>query len=102
MVRCKDLLSDEKCCLPFSETTCEFVVNRNVNNAWIEYYKKYDLIQYPISTFVRTTLWYQNIPKITKDQIPIYEKEYIIIPQQFEGQPFLLLIKRGSETPGGT
>ena len=29
----------------------------------------------------------------------IYEKEYIIIPQEFDGQPFLLLIKRGSETP---
>jgi hypothetical protein len=99
MVKYKNLLNDKKYCLPFSETTCEFVVNRNVNSAWIEYYKKYDLIQYPISTFVRTTLWYKNIPKIPKDQIPIYEKEYIIIPQEFEGQPFLLLIKRGSETP---
>lgn len=85
-------------CLPNNRVSCLFVQNQNVNKAWIEYYKKYDLIQYPISTFVRTTLWYQNIPKIPKDQIPIYEKEYIIRPQEFQGQPFLILIKRGSET----
>ncbi len=51
MVRCKDLLGDEKCCLPFSETACEFVLNKNVNDAWKEYYKKYDLIQFNSTIF---------------------------------------------------
>lgn len=86
-------------CLPYTRINCYSVQNENVNNAWIEYYKKYDLIQYPISTFVKSTLWYENIPKIPKEQIPQYEKEYIITPQQFQGQPFLILRKRDNPLP---
>ena len=94
MVKCK---GNSLC--PIDRICCQKILNNNVNGAWKEYYKKYDLIQYSIATFSTASFWYQNIPKIPKEQIPIYEKEYLVYPQEFKGVPFLILRKKGTIVP---
>ena len=93
MVRCKTMPDGNKiCCVPYTRWNCYNVTQANVENRWREYYKKYDLIQTPIAT----NYWYNNIPKIPKEQIPEYEKRYIINYEQYLGVPFLVLRERST------
>lgn len=84
---------------PINRICCQKILNNNVKGAWKEYYRKYDLIQYAIATYTKAQLWYDTIPKIPKNQIPIYEKKYIIFRQEYEGVPFLILRKKGTIEP---
>jgi hypothetical protein len=69
---------------------CEIVTQCNLNAHQREFYRFHDILQVPIAGN-----YFDNpIKKIKEDEIPIYEIKYVVLRQEFQGVPYLLLKQR--------
>jgi hypothetical protein len=69
---------------------CENITQCNLNAHTREFYKFHDIVQVPIAGN-----YFDNpIKKIKEDEIPAYEVKYIVLRQEFQGVPYLLLKQR--------
>ena len=69
---------------------CENITQCNLNANQREFYKVHDIVHVPIAGN------YIHIPikKIKEDEIPAYEVKYVVLRQEFQGVPYLLLKQR--------
>jgi hypothetical protein len=69
---------------------CENITQCNLNANKRDFYKVHDIIQVPIMA----NYFNNPIKKIKKDEIPVYEIKYVVLHQEFQGVPYLLLKQR--------
>lgn len=72
--------------------TCWAITQRNVNNSNKMFFETHDLRSFSL----RGIQTYEGIPKIPRDQYPIYEKDFYLNFYEYEGVPYVVLIKRPS------
>jgi len=97
MVQYTNLAETTTRCLGYTPQRCWGITQLNVEDAWKEYYTKYDLLEYRL--FATGANWYNTIDKIPADKIPYYEQFYNIFFRDFMGVPYLILQAKLGVTP---
>lgn len=77
-------------CPRVTNTTCQLIVQANLNREAKEYYTKYDLIEF----YVGGIKAFNPIPKIPPAEYPVLEQTYFLSFREYEGVPFVVLLKR--------
>jgi len=98
MVQHKTLAEDgSRCNIGYTPQNCWLVTQLNVEEAWREYYTKYDLLEFRLPA---TGLnWYNTVDKIPKDKIPFYEQFYNIYFRDYFGVEYLILQQKPGVVP---
>jgi len=84
-------MSDKRTCnVNVDAQTCWAITQNNVNNSNKMFFQTHDLRSFTL----RGIVTYEGIPKIPKDQYPELEKTFYLNFYEFEGVPYVVLIKR--------
>ena len=70
--------------------TCYVITQQNVINSNKLFFETHDLRSFGL----RGITTYEGIPKIPKDQYPELEKTFFLNFYEFEGVPYVVLIRR--------
>lgn len=86
-------MSDNRTCNVRADAQlCWAITQNNVTNNNKLFFENNDLRSFSL----RGIQTYEGIPKIPKDQYPIYEKDFFLNFYEYEGVPYVVLIKRPS------
>lgn len=78
------------CNINVDPQTCWAITNQNVINSNKQFFKTHDLKNFSL----RGIQTYEGIPKIPESEYPVYELTYYLNFYQYEGVPYVVLIKR--------
>jgi len=88
---------EPRCNIGYTPQNCWLVTQLNVEEAWRNYYKKFDLLVFRLPTTGAN--WYNTIDKIPKDKIPFYEQFYNIFFREYLGVEYLILQQKAGIIP---
>ena len=84
-------MSEKRTCnVKVDPQTCFVITQQNVINSNKLFFENNDLLNFSL----RGIQTYEGIPKIPKDQYPIYEKDYFLNFYEYEGVPYVVLQRR--------